>query len=177
MSYLQRVKSFMEGVGMLLAILILMLSDESGASWVVFILAISLILKGIRSLVYYFMMARFMVGGLTALFAGALLIDFGILSISLADEARIYIFLYLAGWNAFSGLISLLRAWESYRNKGRSWILNTLYGIVNIGILICCFIFRDSPTTLATLYCAGLGYSGILRIINAFRRTEIVYIQ
>ena len=34
MSYLQRVKSFMEGVGMLLAILILMLSDESGASWV-----------------------------------------------------------------------------------------------------------------------------------------------
>ena len=77
MSYLQRVKSFMEGVGMLLAILILMLSDESGASWVVFILAISLILKGIRSLVYYFMMARFMVGGLTALFAGAFLIDFG----------------------------------------------------------------------------------------------------
>ena len=134
MSYLQRVKSFMEGVGMLLAILILMLSDESGVSWVVFILAISLILKGIRSLVYYFMMARFMVGGLTALFAGAFLIDFGILSISLADEARIYIFLYLAGWNAFSGLISLLRAWESYRNKGRSWILNTLYGIVNIGI-------------------------------------------
>ena len=118
-----------------------------------------------------------MVGGLIALFAGVFLIDFGILSISLADEARIYIFLYLAGWNAFSGLISLLRAWESYRNKGRSWILNTLYGIVNIVILICCFIFRDSPTTLATLYCVGLGYSGILRIINAFRRTEIVYIQ
>ena len=55
--------------------------------------------------------------------------------------------------------------------------VSALYGIVNIVILICCFIFRDSPITLANLYCAGLGYSGILRIINAFRRTEIVYIQ
>ena len=177
MSYLQRVKSFMAGIGMLLAVLILLLAGNNGVSLIVLILAFSLILRGVRSLIYYLSMARFMVGGLTSFFAGVFLIDFGIVSISLADEARIYIFLYLAGWNAFSGLISLLRAWESYRNKGRSWILNTLYGIVNIGILICCFIFRDSPTTLATLYCAGLGYSGILRIINAFRRTEIVYIQ
>ena len=177
MSYGQRIRSFMAGIGMLLAVLILLLAGNNGVSLIVLILAFSLILRGVRSLIYYLSMARFMAGGLTSFFAGVFLIDFGILSISLADEARIYIFLYLAGWNAFSGLISLLRAWESYRNKGRSWILNTLYGIVNIGVLICCFIFRDSPTTLATLYCAGLGYSGILRIINAFRRTEIVYIQ
>ena len=118
-----------------------------------------------------------MVGGLTSFFAGVFLIDFGIVSISLADEARIYIFLYLAGWNAFSGLISLLRAWEAFRNKGRSWIMNALYGIVNIAILVCCFIYWNNPATLASLYCAGLAYSGILKIINAFRRTEIVYIQ
>ncbi len=167
----------MEGAVMLLAILVLLLSGNDGASWVVFALAISLILKGIRSLVYYFLMARFMVVGLTALFAGAFLIDFGILSISLADEARMYIFLYLAGWNAFSGLISLLRAWESYRNRGRSWIVNTLYGIVNIGILIGCFICWNNPAMLANLYFSCLGYSGILSIINSFRRTEIVYIQ
>ena len=177
MNYVQRFKSFMAGITMLLAVLILLLAEDSGISWIVLILAASLILRGLRSLIYYVSMARFMVGGLTSLFAGVFLIDFGIVSISLADEAQMYIFLYLAGWNAFSGLISLLRARESFRNKGSSWIMNALYGIVNIGILICCFIYWNQPATLATLYCAGLAYSGIMRIINAFRRTEIVYIQ
>ena len=161
MSYGQRIRSFMAGIGMLLAVLILLLAGNNGVSLIVLILAFSLILRGVRSLIY----------------AGVFLIDFGIVSISLADEARIYIFLYLAGWNAFSGLISLLRAWEAFRNKGRSWIMNALYGIVNIAILVCCFIYWNNPATLASLYCAGLAYSGILKIINAFRRTEIVYIQ
>ena len=177
MSYGQRIRSFMAGIGMLLAVLILLLAKNNGVSLIVLILAFSLILRGVRSLIYYLSMARFMVGGLTSFFAGVFLIDFGIVSISLADEARIYIFLYLAGWNAFSGLISLLRAWEAFRNKGRSWIMNALYGIVNIAILVCCFIYWNNPATLASLYCAGLAYSGILKIINAFRRTEIVYIQ
>ena len=175
MSYGQRIRSFMAGIGMLLAVLILLLAGNNGVSLIVLILAFSLILRGVRSLIYYLSMARFMVGGLTSFFAGVFLIDFGIVSISLADEARIYIFLYLAGWN--SGLISLLRARESFRNRGRSWIMNALFGIVNIAILVCCFIYWKSPATLASLYCAGLAYSGFLKIINAFRRTEIVYIQ
>lgn len=167
----------MAGIGMLLAMLVLLIIGDDGVSLIVFILAVSLILRGLRSLIYYLSMARFMVGGLAALLSGVFLIDLGILSLSLADEAQMFIFLYLAGWNAFSGLVSLLRAREAFLNKGRSWIMNALYGIVNIGILISCFIFWNSPATLASLYCAGLGYSGILRIINAFRRTEIVYIQ
>ena len=167
----------MAGIGMLLAMLILLIIGNDGVSLVVLILAVSLILRGLRSLIYYVSMARFMVGGQASLLTGVFLIDLGILSLSLADEGHMFIFLYLAGWNAFSGLVSLLRAREAYRNKGRSWIMNTLYGVVNIGILICCFIYWKSPATLASLYCAGLGYSGILRIINAFRRTEIVYIQ
>lgn len=177
MSYAQRVRSFMAGTGMLLAMLILLIIGDDGVSLVVFILAVSLILRGLRSLIYYLSMAKFMVGGQASLLTGVFLIDLGILSLSLADEGQMFIFLYLAGWNAFSGLVSLLRAREAYRNKGKSWIMNTLYGVVNIGILICCFIYWNSPATLAALYCAGLGYSGILRIINAFRRTEIVYIQ
>ena len=162
---------------MLFAVLVLLLADDEGASWIVLILAYSLILRGLRSLVYYFSMARFMVGGLAALFIGVFLIDFGILSISLADEANVYILLYLAGWNAFSGLISLLRAAEVIRYRGRSWKMNVLYGVVNIAVALACFLNYDNLYMLNLLYCAGLGYSGLVRIFNAFRRTEIVYIQ
>ena len=176
MSYIQRIKSFGSGLFMLIAVLVLLLAGDVGASWIVMILAVSLILRGLRSLLYYFTMARFMVGGLTMLFIGAFLVDFGVLSVSFADEAKTYILLYLAGWNAFSGLVSLLRAWESKKNNGKSWRLDALYGVVNIAIMAACIIYRKQPSVLILLYCAGLGYSGLLRIINAFRRTEIVYI-
>ena len=64
MSYGQRIRSFMAGIGMLLAVLILLLAGNNGVSLIVLILAFSLILRGVRSLIYYLSMARFMVGRL-----------------------------------------------------------------------------------------------------------------
>ena len=62
-------------------------------------------------------------------------------------------------------------------NGVRSWKFNTLYGVVSILIAIACLVYRDKPAILCRVYCIGLGYSGIMRLVNAFRRTEIVYIQ
>ena len=173
----QRIKSIVSGLFMLLAVLVILISDESVTAWIVLALACTLILKGLNMLVYYFTMARHMVGGMASLLAGVLLIDFGVLSVSFSDEPLGYMFLYLAGWNAFSGLIALLRALEARRNGGRSWKFNTLYGVINISVALACLVYRDKPEILCQVYCLGLGYSGIVRIVNGFRRTEIVYIQ
>ena len=116
-----------------------------------------------------------MVGGLAVLFIGVFLVDFGVLSVSLADEPHVYILLYLAGWNAFSGLISLLRAAEIIRNKGRSWKMNALYGVVNIAVSIACFMNYGNLQMLTLLYCAGLGYSGLLRIFASPGKSATSY--
>ena len=73
--------------------------------------------------------------------------------------------------------VTLLRALEARRNGGRSWKFNTLYGVINISVALACLVYRDKPEILCQVYCLGLGYSGIVRIVNGFRRTEIVYIQ
>lgn len=177
MNHWQRIKSIVSGLFMLLAVLVILISDEGVTAWIVLALAYTLILKGLNMLLYYFTMARHMVGGLASLLAGVLLIDFGVLSVSFSDEPLSYMFLYLAGWNAFSGLIALLRALEARRNGGRSWKFNTLYGVINISVALACLVYRDKPEILCQVYCLGLGYSGIVRIVNGFRRTEIVYIQ
>ena len=177
MTKVQRIGNLITAVVMIAFAWLLFVSPVEGLPVVAIVVSISFTVRGLRRLVYYYTMARHMVGGLASLLAGVLLIDFGVLSVSFSDEPLGYMFLYLAGWNAFSGLIALLRALEARRNGGRSWKFNTLYGVVSILIAIACLVYRDKPDILCQAYCIGLGYSGIMRLVNAFRRTEIVYIQ
>ena len=60
-------------------------------------LGLTLMLSGIRSLVYYFTMAKHMVGGLAVLYRGVIVFDIGLFTLSLVDVPLIFIMLYLAG--------------------------------------------------------------------------------
>ena len=170
MSRIQRIQSIGTGLFMLIAVLIICFMSTNGPELILIILAVSLILQGLRSLVYYFSMSRFMVGG-----AASLLL--GIFSLSLTDDSKVLILLYLAGWNAISGVRAILRAREERKYKASSWKRNAAYGAVSMLIAISCFILNNRPAELSVLYCVGLGYSGVMKIVDGFRRTEIVYIQ
>lgn len=118
MSRLQRIGVFISGLFMLLGAAVLILDVEDGLMFITTVLAVSLFVMGIRFIVYFLTMARHMVGGRAMLFAGIFLLDFGFFTATMFDESRLMIILYLAGWHAFSGLVSLLRAREARKYKG-----------------------------------------------------------
>ncbi|MBQ3321573.1 MAG: DUF308 domain-containing protein [Firmicutes bacterium] len=139
-------------------------------------LGLTLMLSGIRSLVYYFTMAKHMVGGLAVLYRGVIVFDIGLFTLSLVDVPLIFIMLYLAGLHGFSGFIDIMRAIES-KKMNASWKLNISHGIINVLIALLCLVFLKTVWVATLCYSLGLIYSGIIRIIQAFRRTTVVYIQ
>ena len=180
MSKFQRVKSFRAGVALLLLILILLAVPESGLSIVALILSLSLIFYGFRMLWYYAKMARHMVGGKTFLYQSIIVLDFALFTFSLIRISTVWIMIYLMGIFAFSGAIDILRALEAKKNSAPSWRLKFISGCISVAATIALFIigiiFREQ-TILVYGYCINLGYAAVMRFVNAFRRTAIVYIQ
>ena len=118
-----------------------------------------------------------MVGGKLILFIGAVFFDFGIFTLSLSDESKLFVLAYLLGFHAFAGLVNVLRALEAKRYKSASWRLNMAQGVASILTVVICMIFSRNEILLVYCYCAGMIYSAALRIYSAFRRTAVVYIQ
>lgn len=176
MTKLQRIKSFFSGLISLAFSILILWDHDKGFELIMVVLGFSMVIRGIHSLVYYFTMARYMVGGKYSLYLGIIMFDFGVFTLAMSDIPRIYIVLYLMACNAFSGVIDIMRGLEARSYEG-SWKLNTAHGIVNIIIAIACCVFISSKRILVYIYAAGLIYSSIIRIINAFRRSAIVYIQ
>ena len=155
----------------------LILDPADGFTVVATILSFSLSVCGIRYLVYYFTMARHMVGGKLMLYVSIIALDLGIFTASLLDTPNFYIILYLIGMHAFSGVIDILRGLEARSYGGASWKLSIAHGAVSILIAIACVVFLRSVNVLVYIYAAGLIYSALMRIAAAFRRTAIIYIQ
>ena len=189
MSKFQRFQNIVIGLSMLISAAILILLPEGGCLYIMLFLAASLILRGISELIYYFTMARYMVGGKLILFIGAVFFDFGIFTLSLSDESKLFVLAYLLGesklfvlayllgFHAFAGLVNVLRALEAKRYKSTSWRLNMAQGVASILTVVICMIFSRNEILLVYCYCAGMIYSAALRIYSAFRRTAVVYIQ
>ena len=178
MGKIQRVRNVAEGILLLvMSIVIMILPAEIGFQLAAIVLSVSLFLRGVGMLVYYFTMARNMVGGKLLLYVGIIILDFGMFTITLTDVPHIYLMLYLLATHGFGGVIDILRTLEAKRLESPSWKLNMSQGIVNLAVAVLCIFFLNMTKVLVYLYCAGLIYSAIVRIISAFRKTAIVYIQ
>ncbi len=177
MTKLTRVKEIIFGIVMIACAVLIMISPADGYDTLILILAIWLMLRGIRTLIFYFSMARFMVGGRSQLYSGVIFLDFGLLTATLTDVPHYYVLLYLTMIHAFSGLIEILRALEAKRYGAPSWRLKLSHGILNLLVTVSCLIFMRYLATAVIVYCIGLIYSSVMRIISACRRTKLVYIQ
>ena len=178
MTGFQRVKKVLLGIFMFLMAIgfIYEPSDEMYMA-VVAILALGLAVAGIKDIVFYFRMARHMIGGKMILVQGVIILDFGLFTASLADVPKIYILLYLIGIHAFSGVVEVLRAMEAKRTVEGPWKLKFSHGLVNFALAIACLIFiRHSNTALLT-YSIGLMYSAVINIFSAFRKTTFILIE
>lgn len=143
------------------------------------LLSFGLILFGTRKLVYYFTMARHMVDGRSILYLGVIAFDFGIFTLSIADQHGVFIALYLLGAHAFSGIIDILRAREARQFEAPSWKISLAEGIANISVAVVAVVFGlvlGNMRSLTMIYAAGLIYSAFLNLLSVFRKTAIVYI-
>ena len=177
MSSGQRVKNVLIGILIILGSIIMIAIPESGIKIAAFILSLSLFIYGIRSLIFYFSMARHMVGGRIMLYLGVIILDLGMFTLMMSNIPTIYIVLYLVIIYVFSGVIDVLRALEAKKYGASTWKLSLVSGFINIVVGILCVVFIRSTNMIVYFYCAGLIYSAIVRIITAFRKTEIVFIQ
>ena len=174
----QRISGVIIGFLTILMGLVFFLIPEEAPILAALILSISLIIYGGRMLVFYFRMARHMVSGRMLLYISVVLLDLGVFLLSLTDVKPLYIAVYLLIIYAFSGAIDIMRGFEAKKLKASSWKLRVISGFVSITVAILCVaLSRVFPDGIGYLYGAGLIYSGIVRIVSAFRKTAIVYIQ
>ena len=175
MTKFNRVKNLLIGVLLFLFAGVMLLVPRESYAIVAMIVSISLLVYGFRQLWYYFTMARHMVGGKSTLFQAIILLTTTMISMS-----SLVIVFYLLGIYAFSGVVDILRGLDAKKNGAASWRFKLIGGVLNVLFALALVIigwFIGDTGILVYGYCISPAYSAVMRIINAFRKTEIVYIQ
>ena len=178
MSGFQRVRKVLFGLCMIaVALLLIYFPSDEAYMVIVAILSVGLAIAGIKDIIFYFTMARHMIGGKMILIQGVIILDFALITGSLANVPKIYILLYLIGIHAFSGVVEVLRAMESKKAVEGPWKLKFTHGLVNFALAVACLIFIRHSNTALVIYSIGLIYSAIVRIFSAFQRTSFILIE
>ena len=178
MTRIRRLANIIFGIACIVAAILLIVFPHEGAPIILQFLALGLGIRGINNLIYYFTMARFMVGGKIALYVGIIYLDFGVFSAAISDDIpKSYIILYLVIIHAFAGAVEILRSFEAKGCGDTKWRLKLIHGIVDIGMALICIILIKNLSVTVIVFSLGLIYSAILRIISAFNKTTMVYIQ
>ena len=177
MSKFQRVRNVIVGLVSILLGVILILFPEYGFDVILLILSIGLFVLGIKEIIYYFSMAMHMVGGKRSLYKGVIVLEVALFTLSMYEIPNIFILLYLVAIHAFSGGVEVMRAMEAKKNGTSSYKLKLSHGIIDLLMALCCLVFIKYGNIAVYIYSAGLIYSAVIKIITAFKRTAVVYIQ
>ena len=159
---------------------VLLAYPKQGIVAIAIIASLSFTISGLNTILYYFTMARNMVGGRRMLFRGMIYLDLGILTAAMVAGAGTYIAMYLAGMHAFTGVVDIPRSREAKKAGAHDWYWTAINGGVNLVIAIAVIVggvFLESTETVVYIYAAGVISYGIQRIVAVFRKTAIVYIQ
>jgi len=173
----QRFKSIFGGVCTILLSLLLILYPEYGLITIVLLIGAAAVISGVRKLVYYVTMARFMVGGKGLLYQGVIMLDFGLFTIGFAEVPARYIMLYLLVGYLFGGLVGILRAMDFRRQGLARWRLRLITAAGHFVLAAVCLFLLDSNGAVVYLYCFGMIFGALGRIAAAMRRSAVVYVQ
>ncbi len=177
MSIASRVINIIIGLLIIAGAVIMMLLPEIGYLVIALVIAVSLLVSGIRSLVYYFSMSRHMVGGRDSLYSGLVKVDFAILTLSLSDIPKIFVMLYLVAVFGLTGLLHVLRGLEARKRNAPSWYWRFFSGMIYLMVALFCLIFVKNTVVMVFAYSIGLIFMGAGKVASAFARSKIVYIQ
>lgn len=171
----KRIGNFITGLLLIGAGVFFILFPEEGYQEITSLLGIVFLVRGIHVLIYFFTMARHMVGGRMVFYLGLILFDLGLFTISISDVPRVYVMLYLFVIRLITGIVDILRATEAKR-MGSVWIRKMFHGVVNILLAVYCIVFIRDLNTVVFVFSIGLIYSGYVTLITSLRKTAIVYI-
>lgn len=178
MTLFQKIKSCLAAALMMAIIFILLFLEINGPMVIMLILGISLLLSGLKDLIYFFAMARYMVDGRIILYKSILYLDLGAFTISMFDINPIYIMVYLLILCVFYGFLSIMRAREIKRlGSSTSWIFKLSEGIVYIVVAVLGLIFIRNQNVAIIIYCAALFFSAVNKIIVAFKPQPVFLTQ
>ena len=178
MTLFQRMTNVLIGI-LMLAVAIFFIVDPSDDAYI-FVLAVlttGLTIQAMKDIIFFFTLARHMVGGKMILLKGVILLDFALFTGSMSDVPKIYILLYLIAIHAFSGAVEVLRAMEARRAVSGPWKMKFTHGIIDFFLALSCLLFIKHPYTALIIFSIGLIYSGLMRIAGAFRRTTFMLIS
>ena len=145
MSSFQRIQNIVIGLITIVIAISMMALPERGYGLAALLISISFAFSGLRTLIYYFTMARFMVGGKRILFRGLILLDLGLFTFTLVDNSKLYVILYLVIIHAISGAISIVKSLQVTELACRGLMLlvtyhrhksGNAYGDVNSGVVV-----------------------------------------
>ena len=179
MSSGQKIESILVGLFIIALSVLLFVWPEMGIGLIGLSICLGLLVTGIKNLWFYFSMARHMVGGKNSLYTGIILLDLSLFALSI-NISRVYIILYLLGAHVFAGALDILLSLDAKKIESSSWKLNFASGVGNIMIALAAIIYGfvlKNEAAVVYIYALGLLYTGVFRIADALRKTEIVYIQ
>ena len=181
MNTFQKIKNCVFGLILLIVAALLFFTPEEVYPLVPIIIGLALVGYGISVLVFYLRMARHMVGGKSFLYESIIIIDLALFTMSVsATNNKLVVLFYLLGLYAFTGVIDILRAFEAKAAGAGGWKMKLSRGFVCMGFVIALFIigFIIGRTDIFVYgICISMVYSGVMRIIGAFKKTDIIYIQ
>ncbi len=180
MSSFQRIKNIVIGVVIILFAVFIMMAPQEGYLFAAVVISLWLFIYGIRLLFFYFTMARHMVGGKLMLYQAIIILDLALFTTSIISMSSFTIFIYLLIIYGFTGAIDILRALEAKNNGAKNWRLKLMTGCILVIFVVLMavlgLIFKKTDILIYG-FCLSLIYSGIMKIVTAFRRTAMVYIQ
>lgn len=177
---MNRAKRILNVLGSLCIIgisMIMLAVPDMGYALATVILGVVLMLNGLKNLIYYITMGIHMVGGRIILYRALITLDLGLFTFTIQGSGQRYIMFYFIIYYIFDGIVSIFRAQEARKYEASSWKLNFLSGIYDIALSIICLINNNSERVMLEILCLGLVISAITRIVMAFRKSAIIYIQ
>lgn len=141
------------------------------------ILGCVLLFNGLKQMIYYLSMGIHMVGGKMILYRALITLDLGAFTLAIQGTGQRYIMIYFVMYYIFGGIISIFRALEARGFDAGSWKWNLLSGIYDIVLAFICLIHNNSEHIMLEILCLGLVISALTRIVMAFRKSAIIYIQ
>ncbi len=181
MSISGRISTFIRGFFLILAAIIVFINPvlegiSVGKITISLAVSIFILFHAIKNLIYYFTMARLMVGGKTILYRGILFLDLGLFTLIIFAMPDLYLKIIMGSFALFYGVIVILRANEQKKHES-NYIFKLVEGIIYLVASI--FVFVSIALTSLTFIIFGVVFAlyGIIAIYKTFKRSSVTFIQ
>ena len=177
MSKTRRVFNIITAVLTIQGALVLMLVPAAAFQLISVCVGLVLGYYGLRYIVYYLTHAQHMVGGKWIFLVGLIMFDMGVFATTLYEQAQAILIIYVVAAHLVAAVLNIVRAVVNKKDNNPGWKIDLAQGIGNIAQVVLCLVFINYVEIPVFIYCGGVIYSAVLRIIQSFKKTAIVYVQ